>query len=152
MIHFSLLVNMATRREPHRDKHKQINQGGPTWTGPREPVTIQEYIKTRRWTPPVSERVARRDHHYLGLGWTRASSPNLGLLLPPPPPPPTPSRFLMAAAAASSSSSSAAATPQGVTERRGIPAASFVEDVETYLRQAGLDVNSGLAFLQERYR
>ncbi|BAF30051.1 prefoldin subunit 3 [Oryza sativa Japonica Group] len=56
----------------------------------------------------------------------------------------------MAAAAASSSSSSAAATPQGVTERRGIPAASFVEDVETYLRQAGLDVNSGLAFLQER--
>uniref|UniRef100_A0A0E0FDA0 Prefoldin subunit 3 n=1 Tax=Oryza meridionalis TaxID=40149 RepID=A0A0E0FDA0_9ORYZ len=58
----------------------------------------------------------------------------------------------MAAAAASSSSSAAAAaaTPQVVTERRGIPAASFVEDVETYLRQAGLDVNSGLAFLQER--
>ncbi|KAL5225213.1 hypothetical protein ABZP36_011852 [Zizania latifolia] len=44
----------------------------------------------------------------------------------------------------------AASTPQGVTERRGIPAASFVEDVESYLRQARLDVNSGLAFLQER--
>ncbi|KAG8048971.1 hypothetical protein GUJ93_ZPchr0009g1566 [Zizania palustris] len=60
----------------------------------------------------------------------------------------------MAAATSSSSSSSSAAaaasTPQGVMERRGIPAASFVEDVETYLRQAGLDVNSGLAFLQER--
>uniref|UniRef100_A0A0D9Y0E9 Prefoldin subunit 3 n=1 Tax=Leersia perrieri TaxID=77586 RepID=A0A0D9Y0E9_9ORYZ len=59
----------------------------------------------------------------------------------------------MAAATAASSSSSAAAaatTPQGVTDRRGIPAATFVEDVETYLRQAGLDVNSGLAFLQER--
>ncbi|CAN6286326.1 unnamed protein product, partial [Urochloa humidicola] len=49
---------------------------------------------------------------------------------------------LMAAAAAS--------TPQGVAERRGIPAAAFVEDVEAYLRQAGLDVNSALAFLQER--
>uniref|UniRef100_A0A0E0FD98 Prefoldin subunit 3 n=1 Tax=Oryza meridionalis TaxID=40149 RepID=A0A0E0FD98_9ORYZ len=60
----------------------------------------------------------------------------------------------MAAAAASSSSSAAAAaaTPQVVTERRGIPAASFVEDVETYLRQAGLDVNSGLAFLQESWQ
>ncbi|XP_047048443.1 probable prefoldin subunit 3 [Lolium rigidum] len=53
-------------------------------------------------------------------------------------------------AAATSSSAVAASTPQGVPERRGIPAASFVEDVETYLRQAGLDVNSALAFLQER--
>jgi len=44
----------------------------------------------------------------------------------------------------------AASTPQGVAERRGIPAAAFVEDVEAYLRQAGLDVNSALAFLQER--
>jgi hypothetical protein len=43
-----------------------------------------------------------------------------------------------------------ASTPQGVAERRGIPAAAFVEDVEAYLRQAGLDVNSALAFLQER--
>jgi len=51
---------------------------------------------------------------------------------------------LMAAVAA------AASTPQGVAERRGIPAAAFVEDVEAYLRQAGLDVNSALAFLQER--
>ena len=51
----------------------------------------------------------------------------------------------MAAAAAA-----AASTPQGVAERRGIPAAAFVEDVEAYLRQAGLDVNSALAFLQER--
>lgn len=53
-------------------------------------------------------------------------------------------------AAATSSSAVTASTPQGVPERRGIPAASFVEDVETYLRQAGLDVNSALAFLQER--
>ncbi|XP_057431480.1 prefoldin subunit 3 [Lotus japonicus] len=48
--------------------------------------------------------------------------------------------------AASSSSSSGSA----VTERRGIPAAQFVEDVQTYLTQLGLDVNSTLAFLQER--
>ncbi|XP_008791694.2 probable prefoldin subunit 3 [Phoenix dactylifera] len=47
--------------------------------------------------------------------------------------------------AASTSSSS-----PGVAERRGIPAASFVDDVETYLKQSGLDVNSSLAFLQER--
>jgi len=46
---------------------------------------------------------------------------------------------------ASSSSSSSA-----VTERRGIPGAQFVEDVQTYLTQLGLDVNSALAFLQER--
>jgi hypothetical protein len=44
----------------------------------------------------------------------------------------------------------AASKPQGVAERRGIPAAAFVEDVEAYLRQSGLDVNSALAFLQER--
>ncbi|CAN4107081.1 unnamed protein product [Withania somnifera] len=37
-----------------------------------------------------------------------------------------------------------------LTERRGIPAASFVQDVQTYLTQSGLDVNSALAFLQER--
>ncbi|XVE65496.1 hypothetical protein DITRI_Ditri08aG0004500 [Diplodiscus trichospermus] len=49
-------------------------------------------------------------------------------------------------AAASSSSTS----PQTTTERRGIPGAQFVEDVETYLSQTGLDVNSSLAFLQER--
>ncbi|KAM0951200.1 putative prefoldin subunit 3 [Dioscorea sansibarensis] len=47
-------------------------------------------------------------------------------------------------AAASVSSSSV------VTERRGIPAASFVVDVQTYLTQSGLDVNSSLSFLQER--
>ncbi|XP_044484401.1 probable prefoldin subunit 3 isoform X2 [Mangifera indica] len=35
-------------------------------------------------------------------------------------------------------------------ERRGIPGAQFVEDVQTYLSQLGLDVNSALAFLQER--
>ncbi|KAF5196982.1 Prefoldin subunit, partial [Thalictrum thalictroides] len=35
-------------------------------------------------------------------------------------------------------------------ERRGIPGASFVEDVQMYLHQLGLDVNSALAFLQER--
>ncbi|XP_074281514.1 prefoldin subunit 3 [Silene latifolia] len=37
-----------------------------------------------------------------------------------------------------------------VSERRGIPAAAFVEDVQIYLDQLGLDVNSTLAFLQER--
>ncbi|KAJ8766469.1 hypothetical protein K2173_022528 [Erythroxylum novogranatense] len=35
-------------------------------------------------------------------------------------------------------------------ERRGIPGAQFVEDVETYLTQSGLDVNSAMSFLQER--
>ncbi|KAG4990397.1 hypothetical protein JHK87_023854 [Glycine soja] len=45
---------------------------------------------------------------------------------------------------ASSSSESA------VSERRGIPGAQFVEDVQTYLTQSGLDVGSALAFLQER--
>ncbi|XP_021774275.1 probable prefoldin subunit 3 [Chenopodium quinoa] len=37
-----------------------------------------------------------------------------------------------------------------VVERRGIPAAAFVEDVQTYLNQSDLDVNSALAFFQER--
>lgn len=46
---------------------------------------------------------------------------------------------------ASSSSESA------VSERRGIPGAQFVEDVQTYLTQSGLDVGSALAFLQERF-
>ncbi|XP_026430628.1 probable prefoldin subunit 3 [Papaver somniferum] len=46
---------------------------------------------------------------------------------------------------ASSSSSSSE-----VSERRGIPGASFVSDVQTYLTQSGLDVTSSLAFLQER--
>ena len=50
----------------------------------------------------------------------------------------------MAAAAACSSYTGE------VTERRGIPAASFVQDVQSYLSQSGLDVNSALAFLQER--
>ncbi|OAY56151.1 probable prefoldin subunit 3 [Manihot esculenta] len=36
------------------------------------------------------------------------------------------------------------------TERRGIPGAQFVEDVQTYLTQSGLDANSALSFLQER--
>ncbi|XVF38889.1 hypothetical protein REPUB_Repub20aG0141800 [Reevesia pubescens] len=53
----------------------------------------------------------------------------------------------MAASAASSSSTSPKTT---MTDRRGIPGAQFVEDVETYLSQTGLDVNSALAFLQER--
>ncbi|CAK9179138.1 unnamed protein product [Ilex paraguariensis] len=52
--------------------------------------------------------------------------------------------------AASSSSSSSTSTAGGVTGRRGIPAAAFVEDVQTYLTESGLDVNSSLAFLQER--
>ncbi|CAN0855334.1 Prefoldin subunit 3 [Linum grandiflorum] len=45
---------------------------------------------------------------------------------------------------ASSSSST------GATERRGIPGAQFVEDVDTYLTQSGLDVTSAISFLQER--
>ncbi|KAM0001932.1 hypothetical protein Hdeb2414_s0352g00874051 [Helianthus debilis subsp. tardiflorus] len=36
-----------------------------------------------------------------------------------------------------------------VAERRGIPATSFVKDVQAYFNQLGLDVNSTLAFLQE---
>lgn len=50
-------------------------------------------------------------------------------------------------AAAASSSSQAATSGE---ERRGIPAAAFVEDVETYLSQSGLDVNASLSLLQER--
>ncbi|RYR76507.1 hypothetical protein Ahy_A01g001094 isoform B [Arachis hypogaea] len=46
--------------------------------------------------------------------------------------------------------SSSSASGTAVTERRGIPGAQFVEDVQTYLNQSGLDVNSALAFLQER--
>ncbi|KAL6503331.1 Prefoldin subunit 3 [Orobanche gracilis] len=41
-------------------------------------------------------------------------------------------------------------TSTSATERRGIPAAAFVEDVQIYLSQLNLDVNSALAFLQER--
>ena len=51
---------------------------------------------------------------------------------------------------ASSSTATASSSSSGVTERRGIPGAQFVEDVQTYLTQSGLDVNSALAFLQER--
>ncbi|XP_027119529.1 probable prefoldin subunit 3 [Coffea eugenioides] len=47
-------------------------------------------------------------------------------------------------------STSASAIEGTVTERRGIPAAAFVEDVQTYLSQSGLDANSALAFFQER--
>ncbi|XP_059632817.1 prefoldin subunit 3-like [Cornus florida] len=42
------------------------------------------------------------------------------------------------------------ASSSGVTERRGIPAASFVEDVQAYLAHLSLDANSSLVFLQER--
>ncbi|KAK4405454.1 putative prefoldin subunit [Sesamum angolense] len=41
-------------------------------------------------------------------------------------------------------------TSATATGRRGIPAAAFVEDVQSYLSQLNLDVNSALAFLQER--
>ncbi|XP_047317579.1 probable prefoldin subunit 3 [Impatiens glandulifera] len=56
----------------------------------------------------------------------------------------------MASAVVSSSSSSSSSSSTGVSERRGIPAASFVQDVQAYLTQSGLDVNSSLSFLQER--
>ena len=49
------------------------------------------------------------------------------------------------------SPSSSSSSPGVVAERRGIPGAQFVEDVQTYLTQSGLDVNSALAFLQERF-
>ncbi|XP_075656266.1 prefoldin subunit 3 [Castanea sativa] len=52
-----------------------------------------------------------------------------------------------------SSSATTIASPSsgsGITERRGIPGAQFVEDVQTYLNQLGLDVTSALAVLQER--
>ncbi|KAI9081104.1 hypothetical protein K1719_036863 [Acacia pycnantha] len=51
---------------------------------------------------------------------------------------------------ASSSSSTAADSSAMVTERRGIPGAQFVEDVQNYFTQSGLDVHSALAFFQER--
>ncbi|KAE9602557.1 hypothetical protein Lal_00049973 [Lupinus albus] len=47
-------------------------------------------------------------------------------------------------------SSSSTGSGTLVAERRGIPGAQFVEDVQTYLTQLGLDVNSSLSFLQER--
>ncbi|XP_071693891.1 prefoldin subunit 3-like [Rutidosis leptorrhynchoides] len=53
-------------------------------------------------------------------------------------------------AAATSSSTVATSGGEVAVERRGIPGASFVKDVEAYLNQLGLDVNSTLAFLQER--
>ncbi|KAJ8445717.1 hypothetical protein Cgig2_026044 [Carnegiea gigantea] len=43
-----------------------------------------------------------------------------------------------------------AETSSSVKERRGIPAAEFVEDVQTYLDESGLNVSSALSFLQER--
>jgi len=58
---------------------------------------------------------------------------------------------------ASSSSTSGLGSGSGsgsgsaLTERRGIPGAQFVEDVQTYLTESGLDVGSALAFLQERF-
>ncbi|WVY93670.1 hypothetical protein V8G54_032758 [Vigna mungo] len=51
---------------------------------------------------------------------------------------------------ASSSSTSGSGSGSVLTERRGIPGAQFVEDVQTYLTQSSLDVGSALAFLQER--
>ncbi|KAL4643171.1 hypothetical protein ACB092_02G074500 [Castanea dentata] len=47
-------------------------------------------------------------------------------------------------------SPSSSSSGSGITERRGIPGAQFVEDVQTYLNQLGLDVTSALAVLQER--
>ncbi|KAJ4721986.1 Prefoldin subunit 3 [Melia azedarach] len=52
--------------------------------------------------------------------------------------------------AETTSSSSLAASTATPPERRGIPGAQFVEDVQTFLNQLGLDVNPALAFLQER--
>jgi len=54
-------------------------------------------------------------------------------------------------ASSSSTSGSGSGSGSALTERRGIPGAQFVEDVQTYLTQSGLDVGSALAFLQERF-
>ncbi|KAH0923587.1 hypothetical protein HID58_023605 [Brassica napus] len=48
------------------------------------------------------------------------------------------------------SSSSPSGSGGDLSERRGIPAAKFIQDVETYLSQSSLDSNSALAFHQER--
>ncbi|KAF3594617.1 hypothetical protein DY000_02025800 [Brassica cretica] len=48
------------------------------------------------------------------------------------------------------SSSSPSGSGGDLSERRGIPAAKFIQDVETYLSQSSLDFNSALAFHQER--
>ncbi|CAH8354237.1 unnamed protein product [Eruca vesicaria subsp. sativa] len=48
------------------------------------------------------------------------------------------------------SSSSPSGSGSDLSERRGIPAAKFIQDVETYLSQSGFDSNSALAFHQER--
>nr|VDD28126.1 unnamed protein product [Brassica oleracea] len=49
-----------------------------------------------------------------------------------------------------SSSSPSGSGGDDVSDRRGIPAAKFIQDVETYLSQSGFDSNSALAFHQER--
>ncbi|KAH0856146.1 hypothetical protein HID58_084407 [Brassica napus] len=49
-----------------------------------------------------------------------------------------------------SSSSPSGSGGDDLSERRGIPAAKFIQDVETYLSQSGFDSNSALAFHQER--
>ncbi|WZZ74537.1 hypothetical protein YC2023_085907 [Brassica napus] len=49
------------------------------------------------------------------------------------------------------SSSSPSGSGGDLSERRGIPAAKFIQDVETYLSQSSLDSNSALAFHQERF-
>ncbi|XP_078436263.1 prefoldin 3 [Wolffia australiana] len=47
-------------------------------------------------------------------------------------------------------STSGSSSLPSTTGRRGIPAASFVQDVQTYLTQSGFDVSTALTFLQER--
>ncbi|KAF2574278.1 hypothetical protein F2Q70_00000314 [Brassica cretica] len=49
-----------------------------------------------------------------------------------------------------SSSSPSGSGGDDVSDRRGIAAAKFIQDVETYLSQSGFDSNSALAFHQER--
>ncbi|KAM3755755.1 hypothetical protein ACB098_02G063500 [Castanea mollissima] len=56
----------------------------------------------------------------------------------------------MASSSAATIASPSSPSGSGITERRGIPGAQFVEDVQTYLNQLGLDVTSALAVLQER--
>lgn len=58
--------------------------------------------------------------------------------------------FCTISESAMAATSSSAQSEVAAGERRGIPGASFVKDVEAYLNQLGLDVNSTLNFLQER--
>ena len=74
------------------------------------------------------------------LSWENPKSPNRKRRF----------RFDSIPQAQMSSSSPSGSGGDDLSERRGIPAAKFIQDVETYLSQSGFDSNSALAFHQER--